>query len=161
MIDLEKIKQFNDTYRSILDIKLPNVQDIIKKQNDIKYTAAVFHVSNGMKVKDAMNEVNLTNGVLKKMDKGSIYYTAKMNSTHKNKNKGKKLVKDHKGNCNYIPLEEFEKLKLNGKLEVKEKTNPKKYKDIKGGAILKSNDDSLNKSRDNVNYALNRLKNQV
>ena len=120
-----------------------NFEELITKMNKLKVGAASLLVSNGMKVSDALKEVSINNGMVKKVSNKSIYHTAKLTKTKNNTNlnKGKKLIRHSNGQTEFIDKEVYDHLLDAGKLKkkVSEKNKKKDKKgstNIRGGALL-------------------------
>lgn len=125
-------------------------EELILRMNRLKAGSASLLVSDGMKVSEALKEVNISNGMVKKVNDKSVYHTAKMTKCKINNhpNKGKKLVRNMNGDTQYVDVEVYEQLLANGKLSVKSKKNATKSKKkkgstIRGGALVNGNIDEL------------------
>ncbi len=127
-----------------------NFEELIMKMNKLKAGSASLLVSDGMKVGDALKEVNISNGMVKKVSDKSVYHTAKLTKpkSRSHPNKGMKLVRN--GNeSTYISKTEYDELISSGKLKGKNINKDKKKNKIKGGAVIMnntSNDDIVRRS---------------
>lgn len=128
-----------------------NFEELITKMNKLKAGAASLLVSNGMKVSDALKEVNINNSMVKKVSNKSVYHTAKLTKTKNNNtnpNKGKKLIRHSNGSTEFVDKQVYDHLLDSGKL--KKKVNEKKKKkgstNIRGGALLSGSIGDLSSS---------------
>lgn len=124
--------------------------ELLDRMDQLKVTNAVMMISNGVKVKDALQEVNITNGMVKKVAGRSLYYTAKRvenpkRTARSNPNKGKKLIRNGSGDVRYIDKYEYDGLVAAGRLtgkNVKKRSSSKKNH-IRGGALYKEDQDEV------------------
>lgn len=135
MSDLDKTLSFVQKYKSLMDLKLDDVKELVTKLNTLKFSNAVLLATEGMKMKEVLKEANITAGTVKKLNKGSIYFTSKMNYDYKPTSSLKGLKKVLKnGKIIYLTQEEYNESVENGKI-VKKTKKSKKNKEIRSGEI--------------------------
>lgn len=160
MAYLKKIKDFNMEYKSILETEISDMKKQLSQIDEMRYNHALLNFKLGMKAPDARAEVKLTSGQINKMNKLPLAYAVKSKTNTIHPRKHTKLIKYANGETKYIPIEEFNQMKLNDQLELKERKPNKKVmnKEIRGGVLVKDTNSDNKFNSTLKDYALSRLK---
>ena len=130
-------------------ITVDNINDVMNKVYQVKQLDAALMIVNGVKTKEALQTAHISAGMIKKLADKTIYQQVKKidpkpTKKYKNLNKGKKLIRNGKGEVQYVDKIVYDELLESGKIKAKPVTGKKnKPSNIRGGALMNGSDVEL------------------